>query len=252
MSEPSETPGSECRAPLPGLGLRGGEVHVWRASLRIEAGELERLESHLSDDERRRAARFRLPELRRRYVAAHGVLRVLLGSYLRVAPSVPRFQLNAHDKPFLIPECSAELKFNLSHAGEMALFAFALAREVGVDIEQIRPMPSGVQIADRFFTPAESARIRSAPPESRDEVFFEHWVRKEAFVKAVGQGVSFGLNRFQLPEVPGGSPTPVPFTCPPDPAVWSLAPLRAGDEYTGAVVAAGTDWRPSLFHWPDA
>ena len=250
MSERPERPDTEWRPAPPDLRVGPNQVHVWRAGLQVDAAELERLQTFISGAERERTDRFQFPDLRRRYVAAHGVLRELLGKYLNTAPSQLRFEKNRHDKPFLATDCSAELRFNLSHAGELALLAFAHAREVGVDVEQIRAMPSGDRIAERYFTAAESARLRSVPPERRDEAFFDCWVRKEAFVKAVGQGVSFGLNRFELPVTADDrSSVPVPFTCPPDPAEWSLAPLHPDRGYTGAVVAAGTDWTLFLWNW---
>jgi 4'-phosphopantetheinyl transferase len=243
-------PDTEWRTPAGDLRLGPKHVHIWRVGVEVDDSELTRLRASLTEDEQQRAARFQFPALRRRFSAARGILRELLGSYLQLSPDRLRFVANRHGKPYLTPECSAELRFNLSHSGDMAMIAIATAREVGIDIEQIRPVPSGDQIAERFFTPAEAGRIRSLPAEQRAQAFFDCWVRKEAFVKATGQGVSFGLDRFEMPVAPGDSSAMLlSFRCPPDVQDWSLLPLEPCPGYVGAAVAAGTDWVPVLWHW---
>jgi 4'-phosphopantetheinyl transferase len=236
--------------PAPPLGLN--EVHVCRADLQVSSHEFMRLEAALSGDERERAARFKFPELRRRYAATRGILRALLGSYLQLPPDQLRFEQNPHGKPFL---AAADLRFNVSHAGELALLAFARGREVGVDVELIRPFPAGEAVAARCFTPGEVARLRALPAECRAEAFFAYWVRKEAVVKAIGRGVSFGLDRFEVPCLTDAAVSrPIPLHCPGDPTQWSLLPLDAGPGYVAALVAAGTDWTAHCRQWqpPDA
>jgi 4'-phosphopantetheinyl transferase len=230
-------------AAVPALGI--AEVHIWRADLDA-AGEMARLEAVISEDERERAARFRMPEHGRRFAAARGILRLLLGEYLRVPAGEIRFGENAHGKPFVAFPANTDLRFNVSHSGAAALLAFARGREVGVDVEQVRLLPMHERLAERFFTPAEAARLRALPEERRLAAFFDCWVRKEAVVKAVGRGVSFGLDRFEVAFASG----PVSVRCPDDPTDWLLLPLELGGGATGALVVAGAGWTPRYWQWP--
>lgn len=242
MSDVSIGPHTEWLRPPRELRLDSKEVHLWRAELTVNTNELERLRASLSDDEQQRLERFQFPDLQQRFIAARGILRELLATYLQVSPHTLRFEQNRHGKPFLVSDCSMQLRFNLSHSGDLALIAVTHGRDVGIDVERIRSMPLWQQISERFFTAAESAGLRSMAPEQREQAFFEHWVAKEAFVKAIGQGVSFGLDRFELPALADG-PLSV------GAGEWSLMRLRPGRGYAGAVAAAGTDWLPVLQQW---
>jgi len=175
------------------------EVHVWHADL-DRVPEPVHADS-LSADERERGRRFRFERDRRRFVAARGLLRVLLGRYLDVHPAGVRFGYGPRGKPFLAS--GDGLRFNVSHSGGLALLAFAWRREVGVDVERVRPVPEAEDIARRYFSPWEAADLLRLPEGERAAAFFRCWTRKEAFVKATGDGLSRPLDGFDVTVAPG-------------------------------------------------
>lgn len=181
------------------LSLGGADVHVWRASLRPPRSRVEELRRTLAPDELVRAAAFRFPRDRDAFALARGLLRTLLGGYLGVPPGALRFAYTRYGKPYVEgPPGAGSLCFNLSHAHDIVLYAFARGRKVGVDVEYLRREFACDEIARRFFSPRELEALRAVPPERRTEAFFDRWTRKEAFVKAVGEGLSFPLDRFEV------------------------------------------------------
>lgn len=177
------------------LALPLGEVHVWPIELDRHIRQMEELHASLSEDEQRRAARFRFPQDRDRWIAAHSLLRVILSCYLETRPELLRFALGPYGKPALIGD---SLQFNLSHSDRMALIAVAKHGEVGVDIERRRSNFSPEELARQFFSPAEQAVLLSLPSDQRHEFFFTLWTGKEAYVKARGTGLSFPLAQLTL------------------------------------------------------
>ena len=175
------------------------EVHVWSADLdRIPEGLLR---EPLSADEQERGRRFHFERDRRRFVATRGLLRRLLGRYLGLDPCRLRFGYGPRGKPFLAGE--DELRFNVSHSGGLALLAFARGREVGVDVERERPVPEAEDIARRYFSPREEAELRRLREGEWTAAFFRCWTRKEAFIKATGDGLSRSLDAFDVTLAPG-------------------------------------------------
>lgn len=186
------------------------EVHVWRADLDIGPGALLRLRETLSADERARAERFYSPVERARYIAGRGILRALLARYLRTPAGDLRVCCNAHGKPALLPGSGAEdWRFNLSHSDRLALFAFALRRQVGVDLEYVRPSPADDRLAERIFSAQEVSALRALPERAQTEAFFHCWTRKEAYIKARGGGLSIGLSSFAVSLAPRPIDRPV-------------------------------------------
>jgi 4'-phosphopantetheinyl transferase len=175
------------------------EVHVWSADLDRLPGAL--LREPLSTDERERGRRFHFERDRRRFVTARGLLRRLLGHYLGLDPSRLRFGYGPRGKPFLAGE--DELRFNVSHSGGLALLAFARGREVGVDVERERPVPEAEDIARRYFSAWEERELRLLTEGERRAAFFRCWTRKEAFIKATGDGLSRPLDAFDVTLAPG-------------------------------------------------
>lgn len=158
----------------------------------------------LSEDERARANRFVFAHDRDRFVMARGLLRQLLGERLEIASKDIEFRYNEFGKPELADEPAGNaLRFNLSHSGDFAIFVFASGRRVGADIEAIRPLPDADEVAARCFSPREIDAYRNLDEGMRPEGFFNCWTRKEAFVKAVGEGLSYGLSDFDVSLVPG-------------------------------------------------
>ena len=183
--------------PPTAFDLPSGEVHLWSARLVPPKEFLRRCEALLSPDERDRAARFRAGSLRDRYIAGRGTLRILLGRYFQADPAEISLIYQPHGKPELGPPWNGRgVEFNLSHSGEVALFAFTRGRPIGVDVEAIRPMPNAAALLERFFSADEIAQWRQAPRERQELVFFQGWTRKEAWLKAVGSGLSFPLDQF--------------------------------------------------------
>jgi 4'-phosphopantetheinyl transferase len=241
---------SEAWAPRPigPVPLGADEVHVWRASLRPSASALARLEADLSPEERARADRFRFPELRTAFVAGRGVQREILSRYTGTAPRALAYRESAHGKPAL--STGTDLRFNVSNAGDFALYAVTLRREIGVDLERLKPMPDGLDIARRFFSAPENEVFAALAEEARDLAFFHCWTRKEAYIKAVGEGLSMPLDRFDVAFAPG-EPARILRTRgdEEEAARWTMCELHPGPGYVGALVVEGDGWRTSLFDW---
>jgi 4'-phosphopantetheinyl transferase len=172
------------------------------AALDIEAEPLAGL---LSADERQRAERFVFQRDRRRYTVARARLRQLLGERLGAAPESLQFAYNRHGKPALARRPGErDLRFNVSHCGEVAAYAFTEGREVGVDVEEVRALPDADEVAMRFFAQRERAAYLSLPASERPQGFFNCWTRKEAFVKAIGEGLSHPLDTLDVSLAPAG------------------------------------------------
>ena len=234
------------------IALGPDQVHVWTAS-RDDAtdAEVEGLRGLLTDEERRRADRFVSPLDRRRFAVGRGRLRVILGRYLDQDPESIRFAHNPQGKPSLE---SGPLRFNLAHSGSLVLFALTLGRELGVDIEAIRPDFGGEAIARRFFAPGEVASLLSLPPGDRTLAFFQGWTRKEAYIKAQGQGLSMPLDEFEV-EIRPGCPARLVATRP-DPleaARWTLIelPMPTHPGYVAALCVRGQGWTLKRGDWSD-
>lgn len=217
--------------------LSAGEAHVWLASVDVTPEKLAPLRALLNDEERARADRFLQPQHRVRSAAARGILRRLLGRYLEVEPGSVEFQTNAFGKPSLAgPAADHDLRFNLSHSHGLALFAFARGRELGVDLEKIRPAFATLKIADRFFAPAEAARLRTLSPEEQPSAFFQCWSRKEAYIKARGDGLHRRLDSFEVAFGSGVTPALLHSDDEPDaPARWRMFDLNTVEDFAGAM-----------------
>jgi 4'-phosphopantetheinyl transferase len=231
----------------------GAEVHVWRVSLDLPPARAERLTRALSDDERTRAGRFVFERDRHRFAVARGTLRAILGRYLGVPPGNLAFAYSSHGKPALPNGAGVrDLRFNVSHAGGLALVAVALGREVGVDIERVREDFATEEIAGRVFSPAELAAIRVLPAAARCAAFFNCWTRKEAYVKARGEGLSLPLHRFDVSVAPG-EPAALLATAENscEASRWSLRELQPGPGYVASLAVEGHSWRPRCWQWPE-
>jgi 4'-phosphopantetheinyl transferase len=174
-----------------------GEVHLWRIELDCAATSVAALKATLSTEELERAARFRSRELCERWTVARGALRCILAKYSQSEPNSLVLRAGPHGKPELVRPAD-NISFNLSHTSGLALLAVAGSGRVGVDAEVVRP---GIEVADlsrRFFAPSEADEILGLPPQAQLAAFFACWTRKEAFVKALGSGLSVPLNRFRV------------------------------------------------------
>jgi 4'-phosphopantetheinyl transferase len=229
------------------------EIHVWRASLRVRvpANDLAQLQATLTADEIERAARFYFQKDRDHYIAGRGLLREILGRYLNVAPGEIRFDYGRYGKPELASSMRRpDISFNVSHSHGLALIAIATARKVGVDIEYIRRGLDIESIATRFFAPSEHAVIRALTGDQQRETFFKCWTRKEAVLKARGDGMICPLDQIEVSVEPG-SPAALIRTHddPHESARWSLQELAVDPGYVATVAAEGRDWRLEIRDW---
>jgi 4'-phosphopantetheinyl transferase len=234
------------------LDLAGDEIHVWRAELDQPETTVLRVARTLSPDEQARAKRFCLDRVRTRFVVGRGLLRTILGRYLDRAPDRLRFTYGPRGKPALAPEEATDLRFNLSHSGGLALFAVARGREVGVDVERLRPMPRAERIAERFFSVPERTALKAVPAERRVEAFFTCWTRKEAYIKALGDGLAHPLDQFAVSLAPGEPPrlSAVGDANGREVEHWRLAALPPAPGYVAALAGRGQGWRLATRWWP--
>jgi len=227
--------------------LEAGAVHVWAALLDRPADKTQALRRLLAPDEQARADRFRFDVHRDRYIVARGVLRTLLGRYLAVPPQRVQFVYSAHDKPSLP---GGQLAFNVSHSQQVGLFAFCPETAVGVDVEQIRPMPDGEEIAARFFSADDNARFLAVPPAQRDLAFFNCWTRKEAFIKAIGEGLSHPLDVFDVTLQPDEPARILRLHGRAELAArWSLIHLDPADGFVGALALEASPRQVVTYRW---
>ena len=174
-----------------------GEVYVWRIELDCAATSAAALRATLSLEEKQKAARFRSLELCERWTVARGALRCILAAYARCEASTLVFRAGSHGKPALAWPLE-HISFNLSHTGGLALVAIAGNGLVGIDAETVRSEIEVEDLSHRFFAPAEATEILALSSDARRAAFFACWTRKEAFVKALGGGLSVPLDRFQV------------------------------------------------------
>ncbi len=222
------------RAPPPDT------IDLWTTALaESEAGRW----PLLSADERVRAERFHFARDRVAFVAARGWLRLVLARYLSCGPDRIAFGYGQDGKPHLVPDEGApDLRFNLSHSGGRAALAVASAREVGIDLERIRPVSD--DLAARFFAPSEVAGLDALPKAQRLGAFFAVWARKEAYVKALGAGLTVRLDGFEVSHAPGAPAEVLAVAADvAEAARWRILDLPPVPGFAGAVAARWTGWR---------
>jgi 4'-phosphopantetheinyl transferase len=231
------------------LTLGPTDIHVWRVPLVQPAGPLAALARTLDDAERSRAARFHFERDRTAFTLARGALRTLLGRYLDHPPDQLIFGYLDKGKPYLITP-AGELQFNISHSGQLALLGFVRGRAIGVDVEQRRPLSDLLSLARTSFSPNEYAAICRLPPADHLHAFFSCWSRKEAFIKATGEGIS-QLADFDVSLAPGEPARLLRVHGePPGQPRWSLQDLPAIPDYAAALVVDGHDLRIACWDWP--
>jgi 4'-phosphopantetheinyl transferase len=180
--------------------LSPGEAHVWAVPLLPGEATSQDLLATLASEERARADEFRFERPRRQFIITRSALRVLLGHYLAEPPKDIRFTFEGMGKPRLPAKyAAADLRFNVSHSGDLALIALTRGCDVGIDVEQLRSVAHLEQIARRFFHPAEVDAVLAAAPDVRSRAFLRCWTAKEAVLKAYGSGIAGSLDAFQVP-----------------------------------------------------
>jgi 4'-phosphopantetheinyl transferase len=230
-------------------GLAVDEIHLWLATLDQPPIPLAALAATLTVDERERAARFRFPEHRDRFIAGRGLLRELLSRYLGQPAAALRFERGVHGKPALAGvDAGVELHFNLSHSGDRALYAVA-HREVGVDLERLDRSANHAAVIERVCTPREWAAFQALPVERLQSAFFACWTRKEAIAKALGDGLAGGLRTLEVCCRADAHADGRASVWDGQGREWSVLNLEPESGWIGALAAMGVDWRWRGWCW---
>ena len=219
--------------------LADGEIHVWRACLDGLSARSKQFAPTLSPDELARAERFRFERDKMRFVAGRGLLRLILSHYSDIPAGQLVFSYGPRGKPRLLSASGEDLLyFNVAHSDRLALFAVTRAGEVGIDVECVRPVGESEQIASRFFSERECNQWRSLPARLQTEAFFNCWTRKEAYLKANGEGIADSLKQVEVSLIPR---EPAQLLCLAGDrgaaANWRLQALIPALGYVGALAA---------------
>jgi 4'-phosphopantetheinyl transferase len=227
--------------PLADVAIYSRQVHVWRVWLDTQDDLVGELNLELSADEKEKATQFRRVSDKTRYIIAHARMREILNKYLDIPPEDIAFAYNRYGKPELEPTINPMgLNFNLSHSGAVALLAVTVGFKVGVDVEQVKRNAATEEIAHRFFSPGEIEMLISQPENLRTEAFFRCWTRKEAYIKARGEGMSIPLNEFEVNFLPESQPKKFAVDGDEEGLThWSLFHLEPMNDYVGALAVGG-------------
>jgi 4'-phosphopantetheinyl transferase len=217
--------------------IKRGMIHVWTVHLDNPDETQLMLANTLSAEELLRAGRFHFERDCQRFIACRLALRKILAGYLRIEPAQVRFSYGKHGKPTLGPTfLNSGLQFNISHSHGIALVACSYQREIGVDIERIRPLPGIEQIVERYFAHAERIALQLLPTRKRTTTFFDWWTCKEAYLKALGKGLAYPLDRIDVSMVTEQPTTLVSADSPGQAGSWTVRLLSTVPGYAAALV----------------
>jgi 4'-phosphopantetheinyl transferase len=234
------------------LNLSSREVHIWHIALLQDDATVAECRKILFEDETQRADRFYFERDRRRFTVAHAALRQVLSRYLEVTPGGIKFSIGPKGKPDLVDVETQQIRFNLSHSGEIALLAVARGQCLGIDVEFIKTDFGGEEIAERFFSRNEVKTLQALPADQKPAAFFSCWTRKEAYIKAVGEGLSLPLDSFDVAFAPGAAPALLRVDADAGELTrWSMYDIPVPPEYKAALVIEGREhllqewtWKP--------
>jgi len=230
--------------------LTDDEVHVWRVNLECGA-TLTRLERVLDRTECERARRFQVKEMCHNFITARAGLRMILGGYLGQDPQEVLFEYGRYGKPALVrAQNPNDLRFNVSHTHGLALIVVTRHRDVGIDVEYTKRAIDTDGLASHFFSPNEWATIRSLSISERRRAFFACWTRKEAFLKARGEGLFLPLDAFDV-SVAANEPAQL-LRVQWDASElkhWTLKDLPLDNAYVATMAAEGYDWNLRCWEW---
>lgn len=238
LSSPALTNGA-----VPPNSIHPSSIHLWTAETTLSPANRRLLEGLLLADEMERAGRFRFDRDRLLFLTARGMLRILLGRYLKADPRSFRFAAGEFGKPMLAESAgisAGAMEFNVAHSGTRVLLGFA-HRPVGVDVELAESDREFLSIARRYFSPREQQELRALPPELTARGFYNAWSRKEAFLKATGIGLSQNLDTFDVsldPRLPAAllEVRDLALAAGKSAESWQLADLAVDSAYSAAVV----------------
>jgi 4'-phosphopantetheinyl transferase len=237
--------------PPPQRSLPETYIHVWAATLEASPVQLSAFETTLSPDEHDRARRFHFERDRKHFIAGRGILRAILGFYLQIEPGRLQFKYGSHGKPILanLPD-NHPLHFNLAHSDGLLLVAASRLCPVGIDVERIRLVEDMEDLMQQFFSPLEAAGLRALPVHQHAQAFFNLWTRKEACLKATGDGISERLQGIAVSFLPG-EPARIlkPLDSRSSAMTWTLKELNPAPDYAAAIAAATHDLNVSCWLW---
>jgi 4'-phosphopantetheinyl transferase len=237
--------------PVNALPLALNEVHIWQIDLARGHDEVQWYRRVLAADEAERADRFYFERDKNRFTVARAAMRDILSRYTGLAAQNVHFSYGAKGKPELSGSMEQnEIRFNLSHSSELALLAVTRGLTVGVDIEWVKSDFATDDIAERFFSVTEVQTLRSLPADQQAEAFFSCWTRKEAYIKALGEGLSVPLDSFSVAFTPGMAAALLHVKVDPHEVErWSMYNIVVRDGYKAAVVVQGKDHRLKQMEW---
>lgn len=236
--------------PAKGI-IQPGEVHLWLVDFPLVREHLISLAGFLSPDDEARASRFLFPEDRERFILSRGALREILSRYLGHAPGEILFTYTRQGKPILAREIERrDISFNVSHTESLALIAIYDGRQIGVDVEMIDQNRMTTAVARRFFSPSEVEKLLALPAEVRESAFFNGWTRKEAYLKAIGAGLTMSLDAIEVTLAPGEDARILKIAGDSVAASkWTLIHLVPKPGYVGALVAEGHPDKLICYRW---
>lgn len=237
----------EWQRPPEAITLHDGVVDLWVLALNQPEAVVARLGEYLTTEEHNRADHFVFPHLRANFTVARGALRHILSQYVGQPPKHVQFGYGERGKPYLL---NGDIRFNLSHSGEVALLGVTRRREIGVDIEQTRNLSDLESLARRNFSASENTALMGLPISQRTDGFFNCWTRKEAYIKALGDGFSYPLDQFDVTLRPGEAARLLKVVGQPGEVLrWRLQSLVPAAGYIGAVIVEGQDWIVQQWLW---
>jgi 4'-phosphopantetheinyl transferase len=237
-------------SPPATLTLEEQTIHLWCATLDQSESCIQEFQQTLSADEQVKAKRFHAERDRHHFIVGRGLLRRLLGQYLDIDPACIQFCYGAHGKPQLAPVHASEITFNLSHSHRLGLYAFTLHSRIGVDLEYIRPISDMAQIVSNFFAEAEKLAFDALSPHQQLLAFFNGWTRKEAYLKAIGDGLAYPLDQIEVSIAPG-QPAQLSRLGNDESALaqWWLQSIDISSDYASALVTEIPNPSIQYWHW---
>ncbi|EAZ94199.1 4'-phosphopantetheinyl transferase family protein [Crocosphaera chwakensis] len=229
------------KSPSKNLNINSQEVHIWKKNLEQSSINVQKSFKILNEDEKDKAQRFRFEKHQKRFTIARSSLKQILSYYLLISPQEIEFEYNDYGKPKLLDKINKlGLQFNVSHSEDIAIYGITCHSLIGVDIEYIRPMPEAENLAKRFFSKQEYEYISLLSSAEKEREFFKLWTVKEAYLKAIGKGISGGLEKVEI------SPNePIKFLNLPgfNREIWQIFSFIPEDHYLAAIVFKGEYYR---------
>ena len=212
--------------------LPARDIQIWSTQLDLDRAQIDKFSQFLTTAERQRAAKFINPRHGDRWIVARGYLRQILSQYLDLRPDRIEFSYGEQGKPAI---AGSQLQFNLSHSGDLAVYAIGAQHPIGIDIESIHPI-AAADLVDRFFSPAEQTIFHNLPIDLQQAAFFHAWVQKEAYLKACGTGLHTPLDKIEVSIDPR---TPAAIMAAPIAGTWRIQKLEIAPDFASAMAIGG-------------